>query len=364
MSGGVDSSVAAILLKERGYDVIGVTMNLFSLPKEVCRSEGLRSCCGRKAVEDAHRVAIHLGISHYVADFRKEFEETVIADFSREYGRGRTPNPCIRCNEHIKFKVLLDRARRLGAVRLATGHHARVKQDAAGGRFFLRKGKDRAKDQSYFLYRLSQAQLSRVLMPVGDFTKAEVREIARRCKLPVAEKEESQETCFAPLGDYPDFLSGRAPQAFRPGPIEDTAGRVLGRHKGIGHFTVGQRRGLGISAPRPLYVVAIDAPRNAIVVGPERDLYRKRLEASSVRLIALKKIEGPLPVRAKIRYKHAEAKAILRPLSRGRVGLEFERPQRAITPGQSVVFYRRGLVLGGGIINQHLERCTLNSRKH
>ncbi len=354
MSGGVDSSVATGLLKERGYDVIGITMNLFSLPKEVCRSENFRGCCGRQAVEDAHRVAIHLGIPHYVADFRKEFEEAVIADFSREYGRGRTPNPCIRCNERIKFKVLLDRARRLGAELLATGHHARVKRNAAGGRFLLRKGKDRAKDQSYFLYRLSQAQLSRVLMPVGDFTKAEVREIARRWKLPVAERAESQETCFAPLGDYPDFLAGRAPEAFRPGPIEDTAGRVLGQHKGIGHYTIGQRRGLGISSPRPLYVVAIDAPQNSVVVGPESHLYKKKLEASSLHLIALKKLEGPLTVRAKIRYKHPGANALVTPRSRGRVALEFERPQRAVTPGQSVVFYRRDVVLGGGIIERAL----------
>jgi tRNA-specific 2-thiouridylase len=355
MSGGVDSSVAAALLKDRGFDVVGVTMNLFSLPAEVCRSGELRSCCGRKAVEDAHRVAIQLGIPHYVADFREEFEKAVIADFSREYGRGRTPNPCIRCNERIKFRVLLDRARRLGAGRLATGHHARVIRDEDAGRILLRKGKDRAKDQSYFLYRLSQAQLARVLMPVGDFTKVEVREMARRWELAVAERAESQETCFAPLGDYPDFLSGRVPNAFQPGPVEDRAGHVLGRHRGIGFYTVGQRRGLGISAPRPLYVVAIDARRNAVVVGQEKELYGKRLEASSLRLIAMKKIDGPLSVRAKIRYKHKEAKAVIKPLPRGRVSLEFDRPQRAITPGQSVVFYRRDIVLGGGIITPSLE---------
>jgi tRNA-specific 2-thiouridylase len=354
MSGGVDSSVAAALLKERGYDVIGVTMKLFSLPKELCLSEELRSCCGRKAIEDAQRVAVHLGIPHYVVDFRMEFEKAVIADFCREYGRGRTPNPCIRCNEHIKFKLLLERARRLGADRLATGHHARVRWDAAAGQFLLRKGKDKTKDQSYFLYRLSQRQLSRVMMPVGDFTKAEVRKMARRWKLPVAEREESQETCFVPLGDYPDFLAGRLPQAFRPGPIEDRAGRVIGQHKGIGHYTVGQRRGLGISAPRPLYVVAIEARRNAVVVGPEKDLYGKKLIASSVRLVAIKNIEGELTARAKIRYKHLESKALIVPLSPGRVGVEFARPQRAITPGQSVVFYRRDIVLGGGIIERAL----------
>jgi tRNA-specific 2-thiouridylase len=355
MSGGVDSSVAAFLLMERGYDVTGITMNLFSLPGELCRSEELRSCCGQKAMEDAHRVAIHLGIPHYVADLRKEFEAAVIADFTREYSRGRTPNPCVRCNERIKFKLFLKRARRLGVDFIATGHHARVTRDPAGGRYLLKKGKDRFKDQSYFLYRLSQAQLARVLMPVGDFTKTEIREMARRRGLPVAEKAESQETCFAPLGDYPSFLAGRTPLAFRPGPIKDLAGRVLGEHRGIGSYTIGQRRGLGISAPGPLYVVAINAPQNAIVIGEERDLYRKKLLASDVRLIAGQRPEGPVNVKAKIRYKHLEAKALVIPVSARRVRLEFERPQRAITPGQSVVFYRRNVVLGGGIIDRTLD---------
>jgi tRNA-specific 2-thiouridylase len=355
MSGGVDSSVAAALLKERGYDVTGITMNLFFLPGELCRSEELRSCCGRKALEDAHRVAIQMGIPHFVVDLRREFEAAVIADFVREYGRGRTPNPCIRCNERIKFGLLLERAKRLGAGLIATGHHARVVRDSAVGRYLLKKGKDRAKDQSYFLYRLSQAQLARVLMPVGDFTKTEVREMARRRGLPVAEKRESQETCFAPLGDYPGFLAGRAPRAFRPGPIEDLDGRILGSHKGIGNYTIGQRRGLGISGPRPLYVVAIDATRNAIVVGDERDLHRKKLLASQVRLICGKRIEEPVMVKAKIRYKHQGEKARVIPVSARRVRVEFDRPQRAITPGQSVVFYRRDVVVGGGIIDRSLD---------
>ena len=355
MSGGVDSSVAAALLLERGYDVAGITMNLFSLPEDVCRSGGLRSCCGRRALEDARRVALHLGIPHHVADLRGEFEKEVIADFSREYGRGRTPNPCVRCNERIKFKALFERARRMGADLLATGHHARLRRDEALGRMLLKKGKDRAKDQSYFLYRLSRARLSRVLFPVGDFTKAEVREMARRWALQVAERAESQETCFAPLGDYGDVLAGRAPEAFRPGPIVDTAGRVLGKHKGIGCYTIGQRRGLGVSASRPLYVISIDARRNSIVVGPERGLYAKNLEASSLRLVGLKNLDGPIAVRAKIRYKHEAARAIVKPLSRGRVKVEFARPQRAITPGQSVVFYRRDVVLGGAIIEGRSE---------
>jgi len=354
MSGGVDSSVAASLLVDRGFDVTGITMNLFSLPGELCRSEELRSCCGQKAVEDAHRVAIHLGIPHFVADLRREFEAEVIADFAREYGRGRTPNPCIRCNERIKFRIFLERARRLGADFVATGHHARVALDPAGFRYVLKKGKDRAKDQSYFLYRLSQAQLSRVLMPVGDLTKAEVREIARRRGLPVAEKTESQETCFAPLGDYPEFLAGRAPLAFRPGPIKGLDGRILGEHKGIGNYTIGQRRGLGISSPCPLYVIAIDAPRNTVVIGQEKDLYRKKVLASDVHLVSGGKLEEPVTVKAKIRYKHQEARALVTPVSTRRVRVEFDRPQRAITPGQSVVFYRRQIVVGGGIIDRSL----------
>lgn len=355
MSGGVDSSVAAAILKDSGYEVTGITMNLFSLPGKICRSEELRSCCGRRAVEDAHRVAIHLGIPHYVVDLRKEFEAAVIADFAREYRRGRTPNPCIRCNERIKFRLFLQRARRLGADYIATGHHVRVVKDSAGSRYLLKKGKDRAKDQSYFLYRLTQAQLARVLMPIGDLTKAEVRDAARRLGLPVAEKAESQETCFAPLGDYPEFLAGRAPGAFRTGPILDLKGRVLGQHKGIGNYTIGQRRGLGISGPRPLYVAAIDARRNAVIVGDEKDLFRKRLQASAVHLIAGGKIEDPVIVKAKIRYKHQEARALVVPGSAGRLLVEFDRPQRAVTPGQSVVFYKRDVVLGGGIIDRSID---------
>jgi tRNA-specific 2-thiouridylase len=355
MSGGVDSSVAALLLKERGYDVTGVTMNLFSLPRELCRSEELRSCCGWKAVEDAHRVAMDLGVPHLVVDLRREFEAAVIADFGREYSRGRTPNPCIRCNERVKFGLLLDKARRLGAGMIATGHHARVIKRPGGDGCQLKKGKDRSKDQSYFLYRLRQAQLTRILMPVGDFTKAEVREMARRCGLPVAEKRESQEICFAPLGDYPEFLAGRAPRAFQPGPIESPDGRVLGAHGGIGHYTIGQRRGLGISAPQPLYVITIEAARNAVIVGGEADLRRRGLLASEVRWIDGRPLQEPIEVRAKIRYKHKAAGARIVPLSGRRVRVDFDRPQRAITPGQSVVFYRRDVVLGGGIIERTLD---------
>jgi tRNA-specific 2-thiouridylase len=356
MSGGVDSSVAAGLLKEAGHEVIGVTMNLFSLPPEICRSEDLRSCCGWKATEDAHEAACRLGIDHLVVDFRREFESRVIADFCREYGRGRTPNPCVRCNEHIKFGLLLKRAKRLGADFIATGHYARIKFDKRNGRYLIKRGKDRAKDQSYFLYPLTQAQLSRTLFPVGDFSKTEVRRLAKKWDLPVASKAESQEICFVPLGRYPDFLRERVPEAFRPGPIVDRSGRILAMHKGIGHFTVGQRRGMGIAGPRPLYVVAIDAASNSVFVGANEDLYQNTLIAGRVNLISMERVEAAVRVKAKIRYKHEAVSATLIPLSKGRLRVEFDRPQRAITPGQSVVFYQRDIVVGGGIIERAFDR--------
>jgi len=351
MSGGVDSSVAAALLQEQGYDVIGITMNLYSLPKEVCRSENLKSCCGWQAQEDANRVAIGLGISHYVIDFRREFERTVVEDFGREYGRGRTPNPCIRCNRFIKFDLLLERARYLEADYVATGHYAQIEFDPAAGRYFLKKGKDKDKDQSYFLYSLTQAQLAKTLFPLAGLTKKEVRKIADKLAPPVAEKEASQEICFVPDRNYAKFLRERVPQAFRPGPILDLQNRVIGEHEGIIHFTVGQRKGMGIAAPHPLYVLSIDAETNTIVVGKNEDLYRSRLEASDVNLIAFAKLTEPKAVQAKIRYKHAEANATISPLDRGRIRVEFEKPQRAITPGQAVVFYDGETVVGGGIID-------------
>ncbi len=354
MSGGVDSSVAAALLLEEGYDVIGVTMNLVTLPKEICRSEELRSCCGFRAVEDAHEVACRLGISHFVVDLRAEFERCVAADFCREYGRGRTPNPCIRCNERVKFAALFERVKRLSANLLATGHHARIRYLKDTGRFLLKKGKDRAKDQSYFLYTLSQAQLSRALFPVGGLTKEAVRALARRWNLPVADKPESQEICFIPGGRYHDFLKKRIPLAFSPGPIRDMAGRVIGEHKGIGHFTVGQRRGMGLAAAHPLYVATIRVKDNTVVVGKDRDLYQKALLAGRINLITLDSLDSPLQVKAKIRYKHEAARALISPRADGHVLVEFETAQRAITPGQSVVFYRRDAVVGGGIIERAL----------
>lgn len=355
MSGGVDSSVAAALLKDEGYEVVGLTMNLFSLPKEVCTSEDLRSCCGWKAQEDANRVAVALGIPHFVVDFRREFERSVIDDFCREYERGRTPNPCIRCNRFIKFDLFFERARKLGAEFIATGHYARIGFDPSTGRRLLKKGLDAGKDQSYFLYPLTQSELARTLFPVGGRTKNEIRRLAARHKLPVAQKPESQEICFIPDNDYPGFLKARLPEAFRPGPIVNREGRIIGTHGGIAHFTVGQRKGMGIAAPRPLYVVAVDAERNTIVAGENEELYKRRLEATELNWISMEKLGEPRTLRARIRYKHAEAPAKVSPRDEGRVLVEFERAQRAVTPGQAVVFYDGDVVAGGGLIDRVLD---------
>ncbi len=352
MSGGVDSSVAAAILKADGRDIFGVTMDLAVLPPRFCRSEELRSCCGRRAVDDAVAVAAKLGILHCVVDFRRLFEVRVVADFCAEYAAGRTPNPCVRCNQFIKFGLLFERARRLGAEAVATGHYARIDRDAASGRWLLRKGIDPDKDQSYFLFPLTQTELARTLFPLGGLTKSEVRARAAAAGLPVAEKPESQEICFVPDDDYAGFLRDRCPGAFRPGPIVDAAGRVIGAHDGIAHFTVGQRKGMGIAAPRPLYVLRVDAERNTIVAGPSEALYGRSLEAGGMNWISIDRLTGPRNVRARIRYKHAEAAARVEPAGPDRVRVEFVQPQRAIAPGQSVVFYDGDIVVGGGTIDR------------
>jgi tRNA-specific 2-thiouridylase len=354
MSGGVDSSVAAALLVKAGYDVTGVTMRLVDLPAEFCRSEELRSCCGRLAVEDANRVAVALGIPHFVADMRVPFEQKVVANFCQEYELGRTPNPCIRCNRFIKFGLLLRKARAIGADLIATGHYARIERDSRTGLFLLKKGKDATKDQSYFLYQMTQKELSHTLVPIGGFKKAEVRRMAKRMRLPVAEKPESQEICFVPDDDYPGFLRGRIPGAFLPGAIVDSNGRVIGEHGGIGHFTIGQRRGLGIPSPRPLFVIAIDAASNTVVAGPDEALRGKSLMASGMTLVSGEKLEGPIKARVKIRHRHAEGKAIITPRGKSSARIDFEKVQRAITPGQAVVFYSRNTVLGGATIDKAL----------
>lgn len=350
MSGGVDSSVAAALLLADGYDVVGVTLNLFSLPKKYCRDEDTVNCCGWGAAEEAHQVCMQLGIPHYVIDMRNEFEKKVIADFCSEYKKGHTPNPCLRCNEFIKFDELKKRADKLSADYVATGHHARIEYDSARKGYVLKKGVDRQKDQSYFLYTLTQSQLRRVLMPVGPFTKKDIRQKAAGLGLSVAQRPESQEICFVPDRNYARFLRHREPQAFEPGPIVDPEGRIIGRHKGTPGFTVGQRRGMGIAAPHPIYVLAIDAEKNTVVAGPNEALYRNELEASNVNFIAGQTLERTLRVKAKIRYKHLEASAVLSLLEGNRVRVRFDVPQRAVTPGQAVVFYEGETVIGGGLI--------------
>lgn len=352
MSGGVDSSVAAALLKEQGYEVIGVTLNLWPKlsPEEALARHD--ACCSLSAVEDARRVADKLGIPHYVLNFKDIFQTTVIEDFIREYARGRTPNPCIRCNEFVKFEALLGRAKGLGADYLATGHYARIRYDAPADRYLLMKSADASKDQTYVLYVLKQHQLAHILMPLGDFTKANTRKMAHQRSLPVAEKAESQEICFVPENDYGVFLLEHIPEGAKAGPIEDKQGRVLGRHKGIMFYTIGQRRGLGLTSPEPLYVTDIQAERNVIVVGPERELYHHELIADGLNLISVARIPGEMSVRAKIRYRSPEADAVVRQIDENSVHVRFAEPQRAITSGQAVVFYQGEVVVGGATISK------------
>jgi tRNA-specific 2-thiouridylase len=350
MSGGVDSSVAAALLLEKGFEVMGLTMDVFSLPKQFCSDENLRSCCGRGAVADANRVAAQLQIPHYVLNMKRAFQKRVVDDFCEEYAKGRTPNPCIRCNRYIKFEALWGRARKLGADFLSTGHHARIVFDRKSGMFWLKKGKDRSKDQSYFLYSMTQEQLSRTLMPIGEFTKQEVRNKARQLGLVVHRRPESQEICFIPDTDYIRFLEQRIPELFKAGPIVDIENRPLGFHKGIIHYTTGQRRGIGIAAAHPLYVLEIRPDSHKIVVGTENHLYKKKVFVSHLNFVTPPNFDVPLEVTAKIRYKHPEAQAILFFLDGDRARLEFEKPQRAATPGQSAVFYDGERVVGGGVI--------------
>jgi tRNA-specific 2-thiouridylase len=352
MSGGVDSSLAAALLKEQGYDVIGVTMDLFALLKDYCLDRSLKSCCGKGAIEDAHKVATSLQIPHYVVDLKETFEEKVVQDFCQEYAAGRTPNPCIRCNQFIKFETLLERASKLDAEYLATGHHARILFNEASRLYSLNKGKDEDKDQSYFLYTLTQSQLSRLLMPVGEFTKSEVRIKAAEFDLPVAQRPDSQEICFIPDNDYTNFLKSRMPEAFIPGDIVDPRGQVIGKHDGILHYTIGQRKGMGIAASHPLYVIDIQPDKNLIVAGPNDDLYKKKILAGSVHMISGEKLGQISAIQAKIRYKHEESSAELELLDDSQALVTFDTPQRAITPGQAVVFYDGDRIIGGGVIEK------------
>jgi tRNA-specific 2-thiouridylase len=348
MSGGVDSSLTAALLVQQGYDVIGATMQIWDTDKEDNPDD--RGCCSLTAVGDARRVADKLGIPYYVLNFREMFQQTVVDYFIAEYAAGRTPNPCIACNRYVKFEGLLKKAMALGAEYVATGHYARIGYDAATGRYLLRKGVDHAKDQSYALYHLNQHTLKHFLMPLGDFTKVQTRSMARELGLAVAEKPDSQEICFVPDDDYKSFLEAKAPGSLKPGNIVDTSGRILGRHKGLPLYTVGQRKGLGLAAGVPLYVVALDTEHNQVIVGSNNDVFAQGLIAGDLNFIAWDQLAGPVTAAAKIRYSAREAQAEIVPQPDGTVRVMFAEPQRAITPGQSVVFYDGDIVLGGGII--------------
>ena len=338
MSGGVDSSLAAALLLEKGYQVIGATMHLI----------GERNCCGLEAVEEAKRVADRLGIPHYILDFKEEFEKEIVEYFCQEYSIGRTPNPCIICNQKLKFGKLLKKAKELGAEYVATGHYAQVIYD--GGCHRLRKGRDKRRDQSYVLFNLTQAQLKHILMPLGSLEKKEVRRRASELGLRVHDRPDSQEICFIPDDHYSNFLMERMPEVMRPGPIKDSQGKVLGQHRGIHSFTIGQRRGLGIATGEPLYVIAIDGDKNTVVVGSREHLYERELIATNTSWITRERLDRPIEVRAKLRSRHLSSDATVLPLSGRKVKVIFRLPQKAITPGQAVVFYQGEEVIGGGWI--------------
>jgi tRNA-specific 2-thiouridylase len=351
MSGGVDSSVAAALLVDAGHDVVGVTMRVWASRASAEPASRFGSCCGSEAVDDARRVATTLGIPYYLLNMADEFDRAVIGPFAESYRRGRTPVPCVACNVDLKFGSLLARARAWDAAAVATGHYARVGR-GPDGRWVLRRARDIRKDQSDFLWPLTQTQLAAARFPVGELTKDEVREHARRLGLVTADKPESQEICFVPDGDYRGYLRARDAGTFRPGAIVDLEGRRLGAHAGVAAFTIGQRKGLGLAGRRPQYVVDLDAETDQVIVGGATDLERDRLEVGQVNFIAGAPPAAPLRVTARIRHNHEPAAATVQMLGPGRARVVFDTPQRAITPGQSCVWYRGDEVVGGGVIER------------
>jgi tRNA-specific 2-thiouridylase len=373
MSGGVDSSVAAALLQNQGDEVIGITM-CFGLKES---DKKRPSCCGIEGIEDARRVAHKLGIRHYVLNFDKALEEKVIKNFISEYLSGRTPNPCIRCNEYLKFQQLLNKARGLQAKYLATGHYARIEFDKNKKIFRLKKAKDKFKDQSYFLYRITQKQMAHILMPLGNLTKDRVRKLASDLGLSVADKPGSQEICFIPDDDYREFLKTHLPAGrqgltrisstpvplwrgidadIKSGLILDTKGNILGKHRGIPFYTIGQREGLGIAMGYPVYVTKIDARNNTIIAGKKEEAFSYGLIAGDLSF-TYKAIKRAVALNIKIRYNHKEVSSRIIPLGRNRVKAIFSKPQFAVTPGQSAVFYKRQEVIGGGIIEKGLNHA-------
>jgi tRNA-specific 2-thiouridylase len=344
MSGGVDSSVAAALLVERGYRVIGMMLRLWSEPG----TEGENRCCTPDAMAMARRIAASLGIPFYAVDVQERFYDVVVQPFVAGYVQGVTPNPCIFCNRFIRWGFLLDRARAFGADFLATGHYARLNRQDETVR--LLRGIDPAKDQSYVLSALTQNQLRQSLFPVGEIAKPRVRELARQFNLPVADRADSQDLCFLARRDYRDFLARQAPQAVHPGPMVNSAGQVVGEHQGLAFYTIGQRKGLGIASPEPLFVLRKDMQSNTLVVGPAAELGQRELSASAVNWVAGMRTSGEVRVQAKIRYKAVEAWANVTPDGDDKAQVVFDQPLRDITPGQRVVFYQDEECLGGGTI--------------
>jgi tRNA-specific 2-thiouridylase len=375
MSGGVDSSATAALLLEQGYDVVGITLKLW--PQD-CVNRAEDKCCGPQAVTDARSVCHKLGIPYYLIDEAAEFQKHVINYFAAEYKAGRTPNPCVMCNQNLKFGRLIDRADQLGAQYIATGHFARVEKatgtpgelsrrrreeshsnsgeesqrpvTSSPTRYLLKRGRDLKKDQSYFLFSLRQDQLARALFPLGEKTKSDTREVARHCQLKTADKEESMEICFVPDKDYGKFLQEANLAQKHRGEIVDLHGHVLGHHDGIEFYTIGQRKGLGITTPKPVYVIELDAERNRVMVGDDAALDRDEFTVERCNWIPFENLSAPAEVTAKIRYNHPGTAATVAPLGQGRARVKLHEPQRAITPGQAAVFYQDDLVLGGGWI--------------
>ncbi|ACA44487.1 tRNA 2-thiouridine(34) synthase MnmA [Clostridium botulinum] len=348
MSGGVDSSVAAYLLKEQGYEVIGVTMQIWQDDEEFIEKEG--GCCSLSAVADARRVANKIGIPFYVMNFKDAFKRNVIDYFVDEYMEGRTPNPCIACNKFIKFSSFLDKAMAMGIDYVATGHYAIIEKH--NDRYIIKKSEDDRKDQTYALYNLTQFQLERTLMPCGQYKKSKIREIAKEIGLRVHNKKDSEEICFIPDNDHGRYIKNRFPNKVREGNFVDKQGNILGTHKGIVYYTIGQRKGLGIAFGKPMYVVDINPFRNEVVLGDLEDLLNTELIAKDINYIPFDTLKDPMEVEAKIRYSQTPSKAIITPIEDGRVRVNFHEKQRAITKGQSVVFYKDDLLIGGGIIEK------------
>lgn len=348
MSGGVDSSVAAYLLKEAGYDVIGITMQLWQ-EEAFAKMEENGGCCGLSAVEDARRVAQQIGIKHYVANFRDRFQQKVIDYFVAEYRAGRTPNPCIVCNRYIKWEELMVRCLELGADYIATGHYARVEQ-FENGRYVVRSSVADKKDQTYALYSLTQPQLKRTLMPVGDYTKEEIRRIAHHIGIRVADKPDSMEICFIPDNDYASFIKRETNLPDQPGNFVDLNGNILGRHKGIIHYTVGQRKGLGLAMGHPVFVKEICPETNEVIIGEDKDVFSSKLYADRLNFMAVEELRGEIRAKAKIRYSHEGANCTVRMAGQDLIECVFDVPQRAVTPGQAVVLYQDDYIFGGGTI--------------